>query len=133
MMKTQIVSGLTNNINPHPHLHYLPNINAFLINNKPKRLTSRDKVEPVDLSLLLISVGCQSQLVVDLSQLLISVDVFWVLMTDRRTDGLTTLVVKSLSRLKKRMGFWSHTYPHLFEHIHITNAHIHMFLNISTF
>ena len=35
--------------------------------NKPKRLTSRDKIEPVDLCQLSSSVDCRSQSIVDLS------------------------------------------------------------------
>ena len=42
--------------------------------NKPTRLTSCNKIEPVNLCQLSISIDCRSQLIVNLSQLLISVD-----------------------------------------------------------
>ena len=73
----------------------------------------------VDLSRLSISVDCRSQLIVDLSQLSISVDcqsqsivnlswLFWGFGV-RQMDGLTTLVVKSLSRLKIKVVKFNHS------------------------
>ena len=47
---------------------------SLFTKNKPKRLTSRDKIEPVDLCQLLISVDCWFQSIVDLSWLSISVN-----------------------------------------------------------
>ena len=93
-----------------------------------KRLTSRDKIEPlylcqllisvncqyqfdyqswsirfdIDLGQLLISVDCGSQLIVDISWLMIMTDLlmFWS-QTNSLTDGLTMIVVKMLLQLKK--------------------------------
>ena len=48
--------------------------NLSQIRNKPKRLTSRDKMEPVNLSLKSFLVESRSQSKVDLSQKSISVE-----------------------------------------------------------